>query len=486
LAVRWQRAGVGMSSSFLPSGGRLLAADGEHVYAASGFGEAGFGESQHTVSALDRNTGETRWTLTRAGPPFLQGVVDGVVLVNEQYNVLIGVDGVTGSERRTTELSSFGLNGYGATVNAVNEGVAAVGVTASGEGSTQPPVITGIDPTNGQLRWRAILAPGTDLNHGTPIVVDGAALFLSTLSHPGSAPRNMMYAVDLSDGTVRWSVELGGGQGFHGVGAVVSRGGVHIPGPGALITVDPANGTERWRREAGPLPAPAVVGNKLVLLTGSAIVVVDPVTGQELSYLADARGTPGDHVSPSLPDKPVVLAIDRRHGRGIDVRNLATTWSQDWPALLVDVPLLLTDALVVATGDRGVTVFEIHRPSAPEGTAPPPTVPQERQTFTGEWAQVVKAVDTWLNADTLDGAVSAIEDGEKLRDTIKLALQRAPGPLEPKLYSGRVDDVDVVAKNDAVIAFSIFSTGPPSSITAKVTSCASRRNGRSRVRRCAT
>lgn len=456
--LRWQRESLGMSSSFLPSGGRLLAADGERVYVASGFGEAGAGESQHTVTAVDRNTGETRWTLNRSGAPFLQGVAAGVLIVNEQYHLLVGVDAATGAERWALDFADEGLDRYGAKVSALSAGVAAVGLSTATEGDTRPPVIAGIDPSNGVLRWRATLAPGTDLNFGAPAVADGAAVFLSTLSHPGSAPGGVAHAVNLSDGTVRWSVELGGGQGFHGIGAAVSPGGVHIPGPAALITVDPASGTERWRRPE-PLPAPAVVGNKLFLLTGRAIVVVDPATGRERSYLADTRQPLGDHVLLSVPEKPVVLAIDRRKGRALDARNVATSWSQDWPRPLVDVPLLSTDALVVATGDRGITAYDLPAPSATKGTAPPPSTRQRPQRFTGQEAKVAKAFDTWLNADTLDASIRAIEDGDQLRGTIKFALERAPAPLSS--YSGRVDDVDVVGKNDAVVEFSILLDGAP-------------------------
>jgi hypothetical protein len=69
----------------------LLAADRERVYAASEFGEAGVGEPQHIVTALDRNTGETRWSLNRPAAPFLQGISAGVLVINDQYNALSGM-----------------------------------------------------------------------------------------------------------------------------------------------------------------------------------------------------------------------------------------------------------------------------------------------------------------------------------------------------------------------------------------------------------
>jgi outer membrane protein assembly factor BamB len=457
LAVRWHRDGIGMSDSFLPSGGRLLAADGERVYAASGFGDAGMGAPRHTVIALDRETGETRWAISRSGPAFLQGVAGHVLVVNEQHNLVAGVEASTGTERWAVDLSTLGLGGYGANVSAFSDDLVVMGLSAQGEADTSPPVIAAIDAANGELRWRTTLTPGTDLNFGTPAVVDGAAVFLSTPSHPGSAPGGMAHAVDLSDGAVRWALDLGGGQGFHAVGAAVSRGGVHVPGPGVVFTVDPASGAVRWRREAGPLAAPAVVGDKLFLLTQNAIAVVDPVTGEELSYLAEARQFLGVHLLIPVPRKPVLLAIDRLEGRAVDPRNLATAWSQKWPAPLVDVPLVTSDRLIASTGDRRVTEYEIPKPKATTGTAPPPTTPEKPRTFTGEAARVAKVVDTWLNADSLDATVGAIEDGTRLRGTIKFVLEHAPGPLGA--YSGRVDDVHVVDKGKADITFSVLLNG---------------------------
>jgi outer membrane protein assembly factor BamB len=370
LAVRWHRDGIGMSDAFLSSGGRLLAADSERVYAASGFGDAGAGAPRHTVTALDRVTGETRWTINRSGPPFLQGVAGDVLLVNEQYDVVAGIDTSTGMERWSLDLSGRGLGGYGASVSVVSDGAAVMGLSAQSEGDVRPPVIVAIDPTSGQLRWRSTLTSGTDLNFGAPAVVDGSVVFLSTPSHPGSPP-GMAHAVNLSDGAVRWAVELGG-QGFHAIGAVASRGGVHIPGPGVVYTVDRVSGALRWRRDAAPLAALAVLDDRLLLLTDRGMAAVDPVTGEEQSSRADTRQFLGGHLLISLPGKPVVLAVDRLQGRGVDTHSLATSWSQDWPGALVDIPLLSSELLIVTSGDRRVTAYDLPMPPASKGIARSP------------------------------------------------------------------------------------------------------------------
>lgn len=451
-ALRWQRGGLGMSSSFLPSGGRLLATDDERVYAASGFGRPAFGDSPYTVTALARDTGETRWSLNRPSPPFLQGVAAGILLVNEQYDVLLGIDAATGAERWHLDLSTIGLGRYGATVSAIRDGVAAMGLSAGGEGDTRPPVVVGIDPTNGRPLWRTNLAAGTDLNFGTPVVAGDAVVFLSTPSHPGSAPASMAHAVDPRDGVVRWSIEIGGGQGFHARSAAVSSAGVHIPGPDAVITVDAATGEVRWRR-GSPAPAPAMVGSRLWLWEAGRIVTLDPLTGQELaSYSHD--GPLGDRLLIAPPQGGGVLAIDPRQGRALNPRDPAVFGSQDWPAPLVDVPLVSRDLLVVATGDQGVTAYDTRKLFAHRAKGSPTTVSQQPR-FTGEAAKIAKAVSGWLNAETVDGSVANIEDGERLRSTI----QQATANVSAGAYKGRVDEVNVVSGSGAFFTFSILSRG---------------------------
>jgi outer membrane protein assembly factor BamB len=353
--LQWRRDALG--SDILPSGGRLLAADGERVYVASGFGEV---NATHIVTGLDRASGSTRWTATRAGPVFLHGVVGDVLVVSEQADVVAGIEAATGTERWVLHVRDLGLSGYGATIGVIAEGVTALGLSARGEGDTRPPVVLGLDAASGLVRWQAALAPGTDLNFGQPTVVDGAAVFLSTPSHPGSAPGNVAHAVNLSDGSVRWNVDLGGGQGFHVAGPIASpAGGVHLPGAGAVITVDSATGAVRWRRDSPPVAALATVGPRLWLLEPNRIVFLDPASGNELSARASNGTFLGPYVLTAAPDAHVVLAADQQHGAGLDRQRASTRWSLNWPAPLYDVPLVSQPLLVVATGDRAVTAYEL-------------------------------------------------------------------------------------------------------------------------------
>jgi outer membrane protein assembly factor BamB len=356
--VRWERDELGMSDSFLPSGGRLLAGDGEAVYVASGFGAPAI-DVENTVTALDRTSGETRWTVTRAGPVFLQGVAGSVVVANEQFDLIVGLDAATGQQQWVADLPTVGLGGYGANVSAMTDALVIVGVSARTEGDTRPPVIVALDPSTGSVVWQATLDAGTDLNFGAPALVDGAIVFLSTLSHPESAPGNIAHAVNLADGSIRWSVPLGGSQGFHAFGAAVSAAGVHLPGQTTVTTVDPTTGAIQWERD-GAFARPVTVGDQLWVLEADRIVVVDAHTGQELSSITKDMNE-GDAGLPLIPTQrgDLVLLFSRTGARAVDVTQHTTRWSTNWPRAAVDVPLATDDLLTVATGDRGITTFDL-------------------------------------------------------------------------------------------------------------------------------
>lgn len=354
------------------AGPRLVASDGGHVFVASGFADS------HSVRALDRGTGEVVWTTARPSTTFLQGVVGDVVVTSGQYETVTGLDVGTGAERWEIDLRTIELDGYGADVSAAIDDLLVIGLSGHGEGDVRAPVVIGVDVRDGAVRWRATLEPGTDLMWGEPLIVDGAAVLLSTLSNPTSAPGNVAHAVDLHDGSVRWTVPLGGVQGFRPVSPVASEGRVHLPAQFEIITVDAATGTELWRRPA-VVPVLLARGPELVVLEAGQLGVVDAATGEPRSTQTLAAPSEPPMYALGAFDDDAVLVLDRTQVRAVDPRDGAQRWRSRWASPPISVPAIDTELLVTTAADGSVSAYDLparrrRGPAEPTPT-PAPTAP---------------------------------------------------------------------------------------------------------------
>ena len=200
--------------------------------------------------ALDRRTGKQAWDapIEGNGGAGLQGAANGIVVANN-YNQLVGLDADRGETRWRISLSSLGLEGYWPTRSAVTDGISAIGLSALSEGDVRPPVVLGVRTATGEVVWRTALEAGTDLSLAVPPVRNGATVFLSTLSHPASAPGNVAHLLDLADGRVRWTVALGGSQAFSTWPAVFDQSFVVLSAVraiGEVRSVDQAHGVSQW------------------------------------------------------------------------------------------------------------------------------------------------------------------------------------------------------------------------------------------------
>jgi outer membrane protein assembly factor BamB len=350
--LRWRTDGLVGS---IPAGQRMLAANAKHVFVASGFADA------HVVHALDRATGEIRWTSVRPSTTFLQGLIGGVLVASGQYDTVTGLAVDTGAERWTIDLRAIDLAGYGADVSAVIGDLMVVGLSSHGEGDTRPPVVVGVDGLEGTVRWRAVLETGTDLMWGEPLIADGAAVFLSMPSNPTSAPSNVAHAVNVGDGSVRWTFPLGGGQGFRLVAPVASAGRVHLPAQREVVTVDVATGTELWRRPS-MMPVPLLRGDELVVLEDGQLVVIDAASGEARSNRAlSPLSQPPDYVLAPF-DSEAVLLFDREQARAVVLDDGTPRWLLRWPSSPIAVPTIDEELLLVAADDGTVSAYDLPPP----------------------------------------------------------------------------------------------------------------------------
>lgn len=201
--------------------------------------------TDHGTLALDRATGERRWLsgdlVQKANTPV---VVGGTVVVTSWDGAVVGLDLDTGELRWRTSVPGSTLGPA-----AAGDGVAVV-IWEDGASAG----VAALDAATGDVVWQRNLPPGgtggpaVDLTHDTVVLVTGDGL--------GTA-------LDVGDGTVRWTVPVGS-AGSAEVPPAVHGATVAFTGMGThRVVVDGASGDELDRREpvqvvirSGPVVGP--------------------------------------------------------------------------------------------------------------------------------------------------------------------------------------------------------------------------------------
>jgi outer membrane protein assembly factor BamB len=228
--------------------------------------------------------------------------------------------------------------------------------------------VTGLDPTNGDRRWRIPTGGGA-------IAVGGSRLLVRTPTKPGSivAPGPLAAtAYDLRTGRKEWHVSLPGAANGWALMDDTSVVGWQSFGPGPpivtfnFVVLDPSSGVQRFGLDHELSGASVdVAGSRLVLWPDNGIVGLDSTTGAERWRLADAgvvRGFPTPasdvyaHLAITPPALPVTLVnVDTADGTvrwrvegGPDELVAASTRL----AVLVDRSSSTAVALDARTGER--------------------------------------------------------------------------------------------------------------------------------------
>ena len=295
------RAGIEFAR-VLPNTGHFIVADEDRVFVASGLTDPG------AIVALNARTGRSMWRQTTNGPggAALQAT-DGQLLIANSYDRIFGFAADNGAQRWSVSLSDLGLSDYWPVRTTLSGDVAIVGLSSSGEGNVRPPILLALATSTGEPVWQTALRDGTDLMWAEPSIVGDILVVMSTLSHPDSAPGNVAHGVDVRDGTVRWQLDLGGGQAFGQSSPAIDATTAYLPGVrGApeVRAVDLTTGEQRWSTPGG-------VGIRTddglwVLRLDFSLVLVDPSTGVPTGT-ATAALAPSDSLAIQL------LAFESRH-----------------------------------------------------------------------------------------------------------------------------------------------------------------------------
>ena len=362
----WTASGVGMSACCPAQGGQLIVPAADTVYTANGFGsDRTAGETGRCqgctgrITALDRATGEVRWSTELGEDAWLQGVAGDTVIANTRRDRIVGLDATKGDVRWEISLPELGLEEYGAVRSAVVAPRSAIGLSVlNNVDDTRPPVVLGVDTSTGNVAWRTALVKGTQINWGTPPVRDGETVFLSTLGYPDNAVvNNMAHMIELADGHVRWGVDLGGEQGL-GIetSAVIDGPQVHLPAYPNLVTVDRDDGRRLWTRPGSTFVS---TSEGVWWDRGGNLDLLDAATGEVVRELDSPVAQP-------------VQLLDLGGGRiGVVGRSEFAAFAAGGEVEILDASQSdqfsrarwVDGMLLVATSDQAVVAYALEPPS---------------------------------------------------------------------------------------------------------------------------
>jgi outer membrane protein assembly factor BamB len=321
-----------LAGSWVAQGGALgtvLAVGEAYATAGSGVAAVGFGD---TILAYRLSSGTPLWTarLTGFGPG------SAIASVRAWPGVLtIGVAGapVAGQVAGRHEVVLSAATGqrvgvhpaaaYGGAIAASKARTVIVGTTA----------VTCYANATGRVIWRRPTGAVPQAWR-----VDGGAVFLTVArgGYLGSSPVTAVRRVSLRTGAQKMLRPASGA--FAGQLSAAAGGAVLFSGSAGLTAYSQATGRLLWRR-AGAVPqAVDAIAQRLYVVSGKALIGLDPQTGKVVSRSA----TPGAAGLYAVSDG-VALGLDEGalgDAWGYDLRSKRVIWTAravPWPHFFVDL-----------------------------------------------------------------------------------------------------------------------------------------------------
>jgi outer membrane protein assembly factor BamB len=176
----------------------------------------------------------------------------------------------------------------------------------------------------------------------------GDTAYVATHDDALAGSGQTLYAVSLSDGTPRWSVEVGDNH-----GGLVTGDTVYVPAPGVVDAVD-TMGTPRWHREVGEyqFDTIAAVGDTVALVTGATpddwtVRGLDAATGDERWAFDDWTA----HTTRAAGDR---LFVGGEKVARLDPATGEPVWTVDQRAALYDAPVV--DGTLYVAGEAAAAI----------------------------------------------------------------------------------------------------------------------------------
>ncbi len=258
-----------------------------------------------TLFAVGRSDGRTRWSL-ETGDARDGRLVDGSLLVAPGGRAVANHDALTGKRRWQTEVEPLGSQISSFTVA---DGALSV-ATNPGEGDDE---FSAIEVADGSQRWS--YATGGEKS----FVPTGAAVAGETVV--GTEYGGRVFGLSVADGAERWTFDADGSTRQP---PAVGDGSIYVPSyrddaDDLIYALDPESGTERWRTTVpGFATFVAPAGDALVVASGDSgglIRALEATDGSERWSFYDHRTVN----PPVVADETIFVASEDGVLRAIDL-----------------------------------------------------------------------------------------------------------------------------------------------------------------------
>jgi outer membrane protein assembly factor BamB len=318
-----------------------------------------------SLSAIDLNTGKTRWSVDLdgldAGTP---SVANGSVYIGVRFYAVPGATLATPAPYPTSPgaLIAFdaktGVEQWRHTMAAA-EAYSPVVADGSVYVNSMDGSISALDGKTGTVRWRMPLGNFDGFGSpASPAVADGVVY---TANNDG-----VLYALNADSGDVKWVAPTKGnllqtpvisdGVVYAAV-SLVSEDERASQQQGWLAAFNASNGAELWTREVGsePYGPPAVADGRVFLTVGprnTSLVAYDAATGN-IAWTLNGAGQAS--YSPSIVDGVIYSssALDNRL-YAIDASTGQERWNVQLGGSVVGSPAVIDGLVIASTRDGGL------------------------------------------------------------------------------------------------------------------------------------